>query len=174
MNNNNQNNDPNKKKNLKSALIMLVICLGLTVLFSTVMNRYRNGEQEKITYDEFVDMLDKKEIKSVTLTDSRVLIEPKKQENPLVKTVYYTVVFPDSELTNRLLAADIHFEKQDDSGSSLITQVVVGWLLPCHDVLCDARYRKGRRHDGRCRQEQRQGICGEKDRRHICGCGGTG
>ena len=47
MNNNNQNNDPNKKKNLKSALIMLVICLGLTVLFSTVMNRYRNGEQEK-------------------------------------------------------------------------------------------------------------------------------
>lgn len=130
MNNNNQNNDPNKKKNLKSALIMLVICLGLTVLFSTVMNRYRNGEQEKITYDEFVDMLDKKEIKSVTLTDSRVLIEPKKQENPLVKTIYYTVVFPDSELTNRLLAADIHFEKQDDSGSSLITQVVVGWLLP--------------------------------------------
>src|SRR5699024_7528520 len=115
MNNNNQNNDPNKRKNIRSAIIMLVICLGLTVLFSTVMNRYRNGQQEKITYDEFVAMLDKDEIKSVTLTDSRVLIEPKEQENPLVKTVYYTVVFPDSELTNRLLAADIQFEKQDDS-----------------------------------------------------------
>ena len=130
MNNNNQNNDPNKRKNIRSAIIMLVICLGLTVLFSTVMNRYRNGQQEKITYDEFVAMLDKDEIKSVTLTDSRVLIEPKEQENPLVKTVYYTVVFPDSELTNRLLAADIQFEKQDDSGSSLFTQIVVGWILP--------------------------------------------
>lgn len=131
MNNNNQNNDPNKKKNIKSALIMLVICLGLTVLFSTVMNRYRNGEQEKITYDEFIDMLDNNEVKSVTLTDSRVLIEPREQENPLVKTVYYTVIFPDAELTNRLLAAeDVQFEKEDDSSSSLLTQVLVGWILP--------------------------------------------
>ena len=131
MNNNNQNNDPNKKKNIKSALIMLVICLGLTVLFSTVMNRYRNGEQEKITYDEFIDMLDNNEVKSVTLTDSRVLIEPREQENPLVKTVYYTVIFPDAELTNRLLAAeDVQLEKEDDSSSSLLTQVLVGWILP--------------------------------------------
>lgn len=130
MNNNKQNNDPNKKKNIKSAVIMLVICLGLTTLFSTVMNRYRNGEQEKITYDAFVEMLDKDEIKSVTLTDSKVLIEPKKQENPLVKTVYYTVIFPDAELTNRLLAADIHFEKQEDSSSSWAIQILASWLLP--------------------------------------------
>ncbi|MDO5145734.1 MAG: ATP-dependent zinc metalloprotease FtsH [Eubacteriales bacterium] len=131
MNNNNQKRDPNNKKNIKSALVMLVICLGLTMLFTTVMNRYKNGQQEKITYDEFVKMLDDKQIKKVTLTDTRLLIEPKKQENPLVKTVYYTVVFPDADLTNRLLAAeDLTFERQDDSGTSLISQIFIGWILP--------------------------------------------
>ena len=31
MDNNNQNKDPNKRKRIQSAIIMLVICLGITV-----------------------------------------------------------------------------------------------------------------------------------------------
>ena len=46
---NNQNDNPNKKKNIKSAIILLVVCLGITALFTSVMSRYKNGSQKKGT-----------------------------------------------------------------------------------------------------------------------------
>ena len=46
---NNQNDNPNKKKNIKSAIILLVVCLGITALFTSVMSRYKNGSQKKIS-----------------------------------------------------------------------------------------------------------------------------
>ena len=59
---NNQNDNPNKKKNIKSAIILLVVCLGITALFTSVMSRYKNGSQKKISYSKFLTMLDKGEI----------------------------------------------------------------------------------------------------------------
>ena len=41
-NKNNQNDNPNKKKNIKSAIILLVVCLGITALFTSVMSRYKS------------------------------------------------------------------------------------------------------------------------------------
>ena len=40
---NNQNDNPNKKKNIKSAIILLVVCLGITALFTSVMSRNRSA-----------------------------------------------------------------------------------------------------------------------------------
>ena len=60
-NKNNQNDNPNKKKNIKSAIILLVVCLGITALFTSVMSRYKNGSQKKISYSKFLTMLDKGE-----------------------------------------------------------------------------------------------------------------
>ena len=116
MNNNQKKEDPNKKKNIKSALILLVICIGLTGLFTTVMNRYKNGSQTKITYDRFVEMLEKKEVKKVVLSDSRITIEPKKQTNPLMKNMYYVVGISDDKLVDRLLASDVSFLSKDKIG----------------------------------------------------------
>ena len=130
MNNNNPNTDPNKKKNMKSMLMTLLICLGLTLLFTSVMNRYKNGEQKEISYSEFIEMLDKGEVDNVTITETKILIEPKEQENPLVKTVYYTIITPDYKLVDRLLDAKVTFKENDNSSSSLITQILVGYILP--------------------------------------------
>ena len=43
---NNQNDNPNKKKNIKSAIILLVVCLGITALFTSVNHSY-NGSSQK-------------------------------------------------------------------------------------------------------------------------------
>ena len=69
---NNQNDNPNKKKNIKSAIILLVVCLGITALFTSVMSRYKNGSQKKISYSKFLTMLDKGEIKKVQDTAESV------------------------------------------------------------------------------------------------------
>ncbi|MBR0381986.1 MAG: ATP-dependent zinc metalloprotease FtsH [Eubacterium sp.] len=127
----NNKKDPNKKRRIQSLIVMVAVCLGITILFTSVMNRYRDGQQEKITYDEFLKMLDKKEVGSVTLTDSKILIEPKKQDNPLVKTTYYTIpISSDYEIVSRLNEAGVKFEKQDSSGTSLVTSALVGYVLP--------------------------------------------
>lgn len=131
MNNNNQkNNDSNKKKNIRSALILLVICLGITILFTTVMNRYKNGQQKEISYNEFLQMLQTDEVKEVTLTDNKIMIEPKNQKNPLMKTMYYTVAISDYKLVDRLQTAGVSFKKKDSSGSSMLLSVFAGYILP--------------------------------------------
>ena len=130
MNNNNQNKDPDRKRKIQSAVVMLVICLALTLLFTQVMNRYRNGEQKEIGYNEFLTMLEKNQIKKVTITDSRIMIEPAKQSNPLMKTSYYTGIISDYKLVDRLKSANVEFVKEDNSGSSLLISILAGYILP--------------------------------------------
>ena len=130
MENKNQNKDPNRKKRIQSAIIMVVICLGLTLLFSQVVNRYKNGEQKEIGYDEFLKMLDKKQVKEVTITDNKILIEPVEQTNPLMKTVYYTVLLSDYKLVDRLQESGVKYGKEDSSGSSLLISILAGYVLP--------------------------------------------
>ena len=131
---NNQNDNPNKKKNIKSAII-LVVCLGITALFTSVMSRYKNGSQKKISYSKFLTMLDKGEIKKVQVADRKIYIEPKTQQNPLMKTTYYTVSMNDALLVNRLKEAEDNnkissYEQQDSSGSNAILSVMVSYVLP--------------------------------------------
>ena len=132
---NNQNDKQNKKKNIKSAIILLVVCLGITALFTSVMSRYKNGSQKKISYSKFLTMLEKGEIKKVQVADRKIYIEPKTQQNPLMKTTYYTVSMNDALLVNRLKEAEDNnkissYEQQDSSGSNAILSVMVSYVLP--------------------------------------------
>ena len=121
--------------NIKSAIILLVVCLGITALFTSVMSRYKNGSQKKISYSKFLTMLEKGEIKKVQVADRKIYIEPKTQQNPLMKTTYYTVSMNDALLVNRLKEAEDNnkissYEQQDSSGSNAILSVMVSYVLP--------------------------------------------
>ena len=109
---------------------MLVICLGLTMLFTNVMNRYRDGQQEEISYSKFVQMLEQGKVEKVTLSEDRLLIEPKTQKNPLMKTVYYTTQMDDEQLVERLLKSNVEFGREGTSTSSVFTQFLISWVLP--------------------------------------------
>ncbi len=130
MNNNLNQKDPDKKKNIRSAIALLIICLGITMLFTSVMNRYKNGEQKQISYSKFLQMLDEGEIKKVTLSDKKIILEPKKQENPVTKVTYYVVAISDYKLVDRLKDANVEFEEKDNSGSTMIMSALVSYLLP--------------------------------------------
>ena len=130
MDDKNKKNDPNKQKNIRTAVVMVVICLGITFLFSNLLNRYRNGNQEEITYSEFLTMLDKKEVKEVTIDETKLIIEPTEQSNPMMKTTYYTVAITDYKLVDRLADADVKFSKKDNSSSATIASVLLSYVLP--------------------------------------------
>ena len=80
-------------------------------------------------------MLEKGEIKKVQVADRKIYIEPKTQQNPLMKTTYYTVSMNDALLVNRLKEAEDNnkissYEQQDSSGSNAILSVMVSYVLP--------------------------------------------
>ena len=128
---NKKKQDPGRKRRIQTVIAMLVICLGITFLFTTLMNRYKNGKQEELEYSEFLTKLEKGEVKKVTLSDNKILIEPKKQQDPLNKTTYYVIsIEKDYELVNRLKKAGVTFTQKDTSGSSMVMQALVGYLLP--------------------------------------------
>lgn len=130
-NNNKQNNDPNKRRNIRSAIIMLVICLAITGLFTTALNRYKSGEQKEVTYNEFLDMLEKGEIKKIEIGDSKIYITPKKQSNPLMKTTYYALGTEDSTtLTARLRKAKVEFKRRDNSSSTTLLSILASYVIP--------------------------------------------
>lgn len=132
--NKNNKNKPNLK-NMKSLLILLVISLAFTFMFNGVVDKIKKGNQEKIQYSEFVEMLNNGQIKSVTLKSDRVVVEPKEQENPVIKTTYYAIRVGDMDLINRLQAAKDEgkletYEAPEESSSSTILSFLGAYVLP--------------------------------------------
>ena len=130
MDNNDKKRDPNKNKSIRSALIMVAICLVITLLFSSLLTRYRNGNQQEISYSEFLTMVEKDEVKEVTVGDSKITIVPKKQTNPVMKTTYYTRPISDYKLVDRLKESGVKFTKEDTSSSSTILSILLSYVLP--------------------------------------------
>ncbi len=130
MDNNDKKRDPNKNRNIRSALIMVAICLVITLLFSSLLTRYRNGNQQEISYSEFLNMVEKDEVKEVTVGDSKITIVPKKQTNPVMKTTYYTRPISDYKLVDRLRDSGVKFSREDTSSSSTILSILLSYVLP--------------------------------------------
>ena len=109
---NNKNDKDNKKKNAKILVIFLIISILVTFFFNQIITKWKNGTETTISYDKFVTMLDKDQVKSVKVTDSQLKVTPKKEGNPFYKTTY-TVdrISGDYQLVDRLIKSDIAFEQ---------------------------------------------------------------
>lgn len=77
-NQNNQNNDGSGgKKNRQSLLIVMLGILGALMIWSFIANMSSSAQKdEEITYSEFLQMLDKDEVKSVQLQSTTLTITP--------------------------------------------------------------------------------------------------
>ncbi len=117
---------------LKPIIIVIVIALIFTAAVNLGLNRFSKGTQTEITYDQFLTMLEKKEIDEVVLENGRYYtITPKEQNNPLSKTTYRVVqVSGDYELVNRLHESETKFSAKTDSASDMLISVLLTWILP--------------------------------------------
>lgn len=130
MNNNNQNKKPEKNTGkIRPLIVILAVSLLVTFMINSVMNRIYEGEKEKVTYSEFLDMVENKKIKSVVDNGETLLITPKEQKNPMVKKTYYTVKVSDYQLTDRLVEAGVTFERKESDGSQTLLSIL-SYILP--------------------------------------------
>ena len=68
-NKNDKNDKDNKKKNAKILAIFLIVSILGTFFFNSILTKWRNGTEKTISYNKFVTMLDKDQVKSVKVTD---------------------------------------------------------------------------------------------------------
>lgn len=121
-------NNP-KNGNWKPLLATLLIALLLTGLVGSVANRINTGEMVEIKYSEFLEMLDKKEVKSVKLSSSKVTIIPVEKKGNLNKVTYYAMLAPDYNIVDRLEKAGVEFEETPESNWSEILWYVIPFVL---------------------------------------------
>lgn len=129
-NNNQDNNNKNKKPNQQMLLIILVVSVVLFVLLSYMRTMFSSATNQKITYDAFIEKVEKGEVDSVVISSDEIQIMPKGQENVYVPIKYYTIPVDDLSLPDRLLKAGVKFEQKESDSSSIILSFILSYILP--------------------------------------------
>ncbi len=123
MNNNQQNNNGKTPKSNQTITILLIAAL---ITFATVYfmkNTIMSSSQEELTYNQFIDMVEKDQVESVAVSSSEIEIHPKTGVDgytPLKR--YYTVrMESDDQLTMRLEDHGIEIRKLQQTSSLMIS-----------------------------------------------------
>ena len=135
MENNQSNQNPENKNNgqkpsgpNKSGLgICLLAALVLFLFFVYMYGLVESSSTKEITYDNFISMLERGEVKSVKIeSDSaRILIEPVTQPYTNFEIVYYTGVLEDgNKLQERCELAGVEYERLTADKSSTFRSIL--------------------------------------------------
>ena len=128
--NNSGNNNKNKKQNQQMLLIIIVVSVVLFVILSYMRTMFSSATNQKITYDAFIEKLEKGEVESVVISSDEITITPKGQENMYVPMKYFTIPVNDLSLPDRLLKAGVKFEQKESDSSTMILSFVLSYILP--------------------------------------------
>ncbi len=129
---------PNKKLLYYYGIILLITVL----LNALVMPALAERSVTEVTYDQFLDMLDNKQIAGVTRGDNQLTfwtedvqqvlngqLPMKSWKNADIK-LYKTGIWPDDDLTARLRNAGISFSETIPTQASPLQNFIFSWLLP--------------------------------------------
>ncbi len=120
----------NRPAGNKQSIFAFLICLLVTlVCFSLFTNMLRDNSSE-ITYDKFIEMIEKGQIKEVVLESDTVQITPKSGVG-LYDTVYFTNRLEDATaLTERLAGTGIIFKAESPDVLGEFLGMLLSVLLP--------------------------------------------
>lgn len=129
-NNSDKNNKGNQPGNKQTLFILLIAAVVVLLVLSYMRSFLSSAANQKLSYNEFLDMVDSGKIESVLISTDEIKITPKAQPNPYLTQLYYTVPVDDPGLTERLLQAGVRFEQQESNASDMIISVILSYVLP--------------------------------------------
>ena len=121
-------NDNNNNRTKFSILWLIIVVAIVTILGNQFVNLIRNARQEQVTYDVFLSQLEDDKIAEVQFETDRIDFTLRKDADSRIKTVYYTGILPNVELTSvvdRLKANGVQFTGEIVEPSSML----FSWLL---------------------------------------------
>lgn len=121
-------NEPkkNENKSKKPIIIYLLIALGILILANYSRSEYMNKE---ISYNEFLSMVDNKEIKEIVISSDNLIITPKEGTQYAGKTLYTANIKNDKLIDELVQAGDIKFTGKNPRESVLINALIT-YIFP--------------------------------------------
>ena len=121
------NQGPNKNR---QTILAFLICLLVTLVGLSFLTEIRSAGTSEITYDKFIDMVNKDQVKEVVLQSGVLTIEPKLRDS--FEKRYYRVNQMENidALTKRLEGKDIIFQYEQPDAMVEIMSMLISVLLP--------------------------------------------
>lgn len=130
---NNPNNNPNRGQGPKinQTITIVLIALIVTIVgMSFISSMLSNSTSKEISYNEFIEKIEKGEIEEVYLGEDKIIITPKDQPIEGIKFTYYTGYTADRDLEQRLLDAGVKNSGYIPDKNSSIIDFILVYVLP--------------------------------------------
>ena len=127
----NQNNKNKNNKNNKQGLSFIILVTLITTMLVLALYQFQGATGDKeITYDKFLEMVDKGKVEKVVIQNDKIVItEKKKKDDKKPAKEYYTGVVKDDTLSDKLYEAGVKYEQEiPDTTSAVVAQIIFTFL----------------------------------------------
>ncbi len=127
--NNRNNKDPNKNNKQGFSFVIIVTILTAMMVFALYQFQGFGKEEEEISYNEFLKMIEDRKVDSVEVRSDRIVITAKKEKGARTAKEYYTGVIRDT-LSNKLYKAGVEYKQHIPDTSSMVVAQMISYFLP--------------------------------------------
>lgn len=125
--NNPGNQGPNKNR---QSILAFLICLLISLVCLSFVTDMMSDKSSEITYDKFIEMVDKDQIKEVTLQSGVLTVVPKLQKSYQKESYKVNQMEDTSALTQRLEGKGIIFKYEQPDVMGEFVSTMISLLLP--------------------------------------------
>lgn len=118
--------------NSKRTILIVLVCLLISLLFmSFFSNMMNHSTSQEITYDQFIEQVEKGAIKEVIIEGSTLTIVPKEQPYQNFEVTYSTYLVGDENSLSALLEEyEVSFYKNPPNQTSTLVWSILSMLIP--------------------------------------------
>lgn len=128
--NNGKNNRNDKNTSHSSLIICLVLAIAVFLGFSLMSSKVEKLTNREIRYDQFISMVENGEAESIILTNTKIKIIPKVQQQAYKVTYYTGRIGSDLTLVQRLYKSGVPFKADVQDASTSILNVFLVYVFP--------------------------------------------
>ena len=125
---NNQN--PNNKNNKQGFSFIILVTLITSILVMALYQFQGEGAESEITYDKFLEYVDKGQVARVEIQNDQLVITMKKEKGERTAKEYHTGVVKDDTLSERLYKHHVVYSQEIPDTTSAIIWQLIGTFLP--------------------------------------------
>ena len=125
---NNQN--PNNKNNKQGFSFIILVTLITSILVMALYQFQGEGAESEITYDKFLEYVDKGQVARVEIQNDQLVITMKKEKGERTAKEYYTGVVKDVTLSERLNKHHVVYSQEIPDTTSAIIRQLIGKFHP--------------------------------------------
>lgn len=132
----NDNDGPDSEngpgRNNRTIWIIVTAIMLAVIIFSVISSMFQSSSSKEITYDKFVQMVEKDEVSKVVLQNGTLTVTPKFKEGDKLSLYTYraTLVGDENGLNELLKGTDITYEKKSSSVGSQVMSAIFQIVIP--------------------------------------------